>query len=135
MGQKVNPIGFRLAVSKDWRSKWFAAGKDYAEKLHEDLRIRGYMRQRLPCNWKLMFENIKDPYHATLLHAFLVTFGLFRADNPSSTKMDKTGRHSVLVSQRGKTLPDGLTLKRGLSTGAPTALWGRSVVVPLPRPV
>jgi len=29
MGQKVNPIGFRLAVSKDWRSKWFAAGKDY----------------------------------------------------------------------------------------------------------
>jgi small subunit ribosomal protein S3 len=47
MGQKVNPIGFRLAVSKDWRSKWFAAGKDYAEKLHEDLKIRGYMRSRL----------------------------------------------------------------------------------------
>jgi small subunit ribosomal protein S3 len=47
MGQKVNPIGFRLAVSKDWRSKWFAAGKDYADKLHEDLKIRGYMRQKL----------------------------------------------------------------------------------------
>jgi small subunit ribosomal protein S3 len=47
MGQKVNPIGFRLAVSKDWRSKWFAAGKDYAEKLHEDLKIRAYMRSRL----------------------------------------------------------------------------------------
>jgi small subunit ribosomal protein S3 len=47
MGQKVNPIGFRLAVTKDWRSKWFAAGKDYTEKLHEDLRIRGYMRARL----------------------------------------------------------------------------------------
>ena len=47
MGQKVNPIGFRLAVNKDWRSKWFAAGKDYAEKLHEDLKIRGYMRSRL----------------------------------------------------------------------------------------
>ena len=29
-----------------------------------------------------MFENIKDPYHASLLHVFLVTFGLFRADNP-----------------------------------------------------
>jgi salicylate 5-hydroxylase large subunit len=75
-----------------------------------ELRLLGYLRQRLPCNWKLMFENIKDPYHATLLHVFLVTFGLFRADNPSATKMDKTGRHSVLVSQRGKTLPDGLTL-------------------------
>jgi salicylate 5-hydroxylase large subunit len=74
------------------------------------LRLLGHMRQRLPCNWKLMFENIKDPYHATLLHVFLVTFGLFRADNPSSTKMDETGRHSVLVSQRGKTLEGGLTL-------------------------
>ncbi|WP_193212355.1 30S ribosomal protein S3 [Luteolibacter marinus] len=47
MGQKVNPIGFRLAVSKDWRSKWYASGKDYTEKLHEDLKIRKYMRKRL----------------------------------------------------------------------------------------
>jgi len=47
MGQKVNPIGFRLAVNKDWRSKWYASGKDYAEKLHEDLRIRKYLRDRL----------------------------------------------------------------------------------------
>jgi salicylate 5-hydroxylase large subunit len=67
-----------------------------------ELRVLGYLRQRLPCNWKLMFENIKDPYHATLLHVFLVTFGLFRADNPSSTKMDPTGRHSVLVSSRSE---------------------------------
>jgi salicylate 5-hydroxylase large subunit len=74
------------------------------------LRLLGYMRQRLPCNWKLMFENIKDPYHATLLHVFLVSFGLFRADNPSSTRMDETGRHSVLVSQRGKSLEGGLVL-------------------------
>ncbi|WP_267907927.1 30S ribosomal protein S3 [Haloferula rosea] len=47
MGQKVNPIGFRLAVSKDWRSKWYASGKDYAEKLHEDLKIRKYIKNRL----------------------------------------------------------------------------------------
>lgn len=47
MGQKVNPIAFRLAVNKDWRSKWFATGKDYADKLHEDLRIRKYIRERL----------------------------------------------------------------------------------------
>jgi salicylate 5-hydroxylase large subunit len=67
-----------------------------------ELRVLGYLRQRLPCNWKLMFENIKDPYHATLLHVFLVTFGLFRADQPSATKMDDTGRHSVLVSSRGE---------------------------------
>ncbi|HEV2369342.1 MAG TPA: aromatic ring-hydroxylating dioxygenase subunit alpha [Acidimicrobiales bacterium] len=66
------------------------------------LRLLGYQRQRVPANWKLMFENIKDPYHASLLHVFLVSFGLFRADNPSATQMDPTGRHSVLVSSRGE---------------------------------
>ena len=47
MGQKVNPIGFRLAVNKDWRSKWYAEGKDYTTKLHEDLKIRKYVAGRL----------------------------------------------------------------------------------------
>ena len=65
-----------------------------------ELSVLGYQRQTVPANWKLMFENIKDPYHASLLHVFLVTFGLFRADNPSKTQMDSSGRHSVLVSQR-----------------------------------
>lgn len=68
-----------------------------------ELRLLGYSRQRIPCNWKLMVENIKDPYHASLLHVFLVTFGLFRADNPSKVEMEEaTGRHSVLVSQKGE---------------------------------
>ncbi len=44
MGQKVNPIGFRLAVTKDWRSKWFATGKAYASKLHEDFKIRQFIK-------------------------------------------------------------------------------------------
>ncbi|MDO5450854.1 MAG: 30S ribosomal protein S3 [Akkermansia sp.] len=44
MGQKVNPIGFRLAVTKDWRSKWYATGKDYATKLHEDIKIRKFVK-------------------------------------------------------------------------------------------
>lgn len=66
------------------------------------LKILGYSRQLIPCNWKLMFENIKDPYHATLLHVFLVTFGLFRADQKSEVKLDSTGRHSVLVSRKGE---------------------------------
>ena len=47
MGQKINPIGFRLAVNKEWRSKWIAAGKDYAAKLHEDIAIRAYLRRNL----------------------------------------------------------------------------------------
>jgi salicylate 5-hydroxylase large subunit len=67
-----------------------------------ELCVLGYSKQRIASNWKLMFENIKDPYHASLLHVFLVTFGLFRADQPSETKMDATGMHSVLVSSRGE---------------------------------
>ena len=68
-----------------------------------ELSILGYSRQRMRANWKLMFENLKDPYHASLLHVFLVSFGLFRADNPSQVQMDeKTGMHSVQVSRRGE---------------------------------
>jgi salicylate 5-hydroxylase large subunit len=67
-----------------------------------ELRVLGYMRQLIRSNWKLMFENIKDPYHASLLHVFLVTFGLFRADQPSEVRMDATGRHAALISRRGE---------------------------------
>ncbi|MDH3700318.1 MAG: aromatic ring-hydroxylating dioxygenase subunit alpha [Alphaproteobacteria bacterium] len=66
------------------------------------LKVLGYQRQRIPSNWKLMFENIKDPYHASLLHVFLITFGLFRADNPSAVRLDETGRHSALISRKGE---------------------------------
>ena len=48
-----------------------------------------------------MFENIKDTYHASLLHVFLVTFGLFRADQPSAVHMDDYGRHACLISSKG----------------------------------
>jgi salicylate 5-hydroxylase large subunit len=57
-----------------------------------------------------VFENIKDPYHASLLHVFLVSFSLFRADNPSKVQMDESlGLHSVLVSQRGEKKADDTT--------------------------
>ena len=46
MGQKVNPIGFRLGVNKDWESKWFA-GKDYAKTLNKDIKIREYLEKKL----------------------------------------------------------------------------------------
>ena len=41
-----------------------------------ELKLLGYSRQRIPANWKLMQENIKDPYHPGLLHTWFVTFGL-----------------------------------------------------------
>lgn len=67
-----------------------------------ELKLLGYSRQLIPGNWKLMFENIKDPYHASLLHVFLVTFGLFRADQESQVQMDDTGAHALLISRRGE---------------------------------
>lgn len=66
------------------------------------IKVLGYMRQIIPANWKLYFDNQKDPYHATLLHYFLISFGLFRASEPSFVRMDETGRHSALVSQKGE---------------------------------
>ena len=65
------------------------------------LKILGYNRQRIPGNWKLMQENIKDPYHPGLLHTWFVTFGLWRADNKSRLVMDRLHRHAAMISTRG----------------------------------
>jgi len=48
MGQKVNPYGFRLGITTDWKSRWFADGKEYKDSLLEDWRIRDYLRRQLP---------------------------------------------------------------------------------------
>ncbi len=45
MGQKVHPKSFRLVLTKDWESKWFAT-RDYADLLHEDLKIRNHIKKR-----------------------------------------------------------------------------------------
>ncbi|MFJ7729932.1 30S ribosomal protein S3 [Neobacillus sp. NPDC097160] len=46
MGQKVNPVGLRIGIIRDWESKWYA-GKDFATLLHEDLKVREYITKRL----------------------------------------------------------------------------------------
>lgn len=47
MGQKVHPLGFRLPVTKDWQSRWFAPKEKYGELLQEDLRVRDFVKKRL----------------------------------------------------------------------------------------
>lgn len=47
MGQKVNPIGLRVGVNKTWDSRWYAKGNQYAEYLHEDLKLRKYLKAKL----------------------------------------------------------------------------------------
>jgi small subunit ribosomal protein S3 len=46
MGQKVNPIGLRVGINRTWDSRWFAS-KDYADLLHEDLKLRSFLHDRL----------------------------------------------------------------------------------------
>lgn len=47
MGQKVNPIGLRVGVIRTWDSRWYSRGNDYIENLHEDLRLRKYIKKKL----------------------------------------------------------------------------------------
>jgi salicylate 5-hydroxylase large subunit len=69
------------------------------------LTLLGYNRQRIPGNWKLMQENIKDPYHPGLLHTWFVNFGLWRADNKTRLLMDAHKRHAVMVGVRSAAKP------------------------------
>lgn len=47
MGQKIHPFGFRLPVTKDWQSRWFAGKDSYGDLLQEDLRVRDFVKKRL----------------------------------------------------------------------------------------
>lgn len=47
MGQKTNPVGLRVAVNKDWRSKWYADKKEFGKLLEEDRRIRELLKKKL----------------------------------------------------------------------------------------
>jgi anthranilate 1,2-dioxygenase large subunit len=59
------------------------------------VRVLGYNRQRIGANWKFYAENTRDNYHASLLHEFLVTFGLDRSTQVGGVKMDARHRHNI----------------------------------------
>ena len=47
MGQKINPTGFRLAVSRNWASRWYANNRDFSKMLVEDIKVRDYLKKKL----------------------------------------------------------------------------------------
>ena len=47
MGQKVNPIGLRVGVIRTWDSRWYAKGKTYFDNIHEDIKLRDYIKEKL----------------------------------------------------------------------------------------
>lgn len=80
MGQKVNPIGFRLGVIKTWESKWFAT-KDYSKLVYEDHKIRDYIKKRL--------------YHAGISH-----IEIERAANKAKIRIH-TARPGIVIGKKG----------------------------------
>src|SRR5262249_38368617 len=63
--------------------------------LNRPIRILGYSRQLIAGNWKLYAENLRDTYHASLLHEFFVTYGVDRATQRGGVKMDARHRHNM----------------------------------------
>src|SRR6202140_1519968 len=71
MGQKVNPIGFRVGVNKDWRSKWFAGKKEFGKLLTEDRNIRDVLKKKLESASvpKILIERAATRCRITILTA------------------------------------------------------------------
>lgn len=69
MGQKVNPIGLRLGINKTWQSRWYADPREYADLLHEDLRIRKLVLALPECNNADIaeIEIVRHPQRVTIV--------------------------------------------------------------------
>ncbi len=65
------------------------------------ITVLGDQRQYVRGNWKLYAENTRDPYHASLLHLFHTTFGLYRSSQTGVCHMDDARRHSMLTASQG----------------------------------
>src|SRR5262245_59275525 len=62
MGQKIRPLGFRIGVMEDWRSRWYAGKQEFADLLVEDFRIRALLKKRYPKSGisKIEIERTRD---------------------------------------------------------------------------
>lgn len=90
MGQKVNPIGLRLGIIKTWDSKWYAEA-DYAKLLHEDFKLRGFLKKRL-------------------YHAGISKIEIERAANKAKINIH-TARPGLIIGKKGSEVE---TLKKEL---------------------
>lgn len=82
MGQKTHPIGFRLGFNKEWTSRWFAKGKDFARLVHEDLQIKKEIKKRY--------------YHAGISRVVVERIG------PKMRVVIFTARPGIIIGRGGK---------------------------------
>jgi len=84
--QDVEPLEDYLGPSQaPWLDRVF----------HQPIRLLGYARQFVHANWKLYAENTRESYHASLLHLFHTTFGIYRSSQGGGLFMDETRRHCM----------------------------------------
>ena len=102
------------------------------------IQVLGYSRQFIRANWKLYAENVRDPYHASLLHLFHTTFGLYRSSMGGGVIMDEQGRHDMIQSYKRTEEQEtaayknaGLrTYKKGYTLADPSLLQSRPELEP-----
>ena len=82
--------------------------------LHKPVQVIGRFTQALPNNWKLYMENVKDSYHASLLHLFFTTFELNRLSQKGGVIVDESGGHHVSYSMIDKAAADASYQEQGL---------------------
>jgi anthranilate 1,2-dioxygenase large subunit len=75
--------------------------ENVGEIFSRPVKVLGYQRQRIYANWKMYLENVRDAYHASLLHEFNRTFGLSRLTQTSGGYMDARHRHGMLFQFKG----------------------------------
>jgi phenylpropionate dioxygenase-like ring-hydroxylating dioxygenase large terminal subunit len=82
--------------------------------LHKPVEVIGRFTQALPNNWKLYVENVKDSYHASLLHLFFTTFELNRLSQKGGVIVDESGGHHVSYSMIDQSAKDSSYKEQGL---------------------
>lgn len=97
MGQKVNPVGLRVGVNRTWDSRWYADGPQYAKQLHEDLKLRQFLKKRLK-------------------HAGVGSIEIERAANKVKVTIH-SARPGVVIGKKGAGI-DGLKLEVQKQTDA-----------------
>jgi len=98
MGQKVNPIGFRLQLNHDWRSRWYANRKEFTQFLHSDIAIRKYLKTKLKSAAvaKIMIERAWNSIRVTI----------------------HTARPGIVIGRKGAEIEEMTRVISGMSEGA-----------------
>ena len=99
------------ATTPDFATYLGPANLRYFNRLFDGraLKVLGKQRQRISCNWKHIVENIRDPYHATLLHSFFVKFRLWRADQDYTMQLNEDGGCAIQFVRKAAVEPEDVT--------------------------